>query len=323
VPQQIKSLQTKMDFFESDIRDIKQSSTILGLQSTLTSLKNQIKDLKEFEKEFRNLEFFPKTAKEINDLQTAQGTLSQQVLALQSDRSVHRMVNALDDRLDEITKAIKVIRNDKFKHTINKIPGIESNVAELWKIVNYITGQGNDGEGEGNGAEEPVAEPTGDPAANAASQGPAEVTAPAENLLDADLEKEQQQPPTMDSKYHSEEERQKADEIGNKKYSLDADVDLFAQAQTEQDRESKTKIAKKYDDEYDELDISQPKKKKKKRAPNAISVGERSQKDLLIDGQENMENDSGTQYDNDGIIKQMLSPKNNVKQVQIVPDGDA
>lgn len=202
MPQQIKSLQTKMDFFESDIKDIKQSSTILGLQSTIASIKNQLKDLKEFEKEFRNLEFFPKTTKEITDLQTTQGNLTQQVATMRQDRSIHRMVNALDDRLDEVTKAIKVIRNDKFKHTIKKIPSIESSVAELWKIVNYITGQGDDNEGNVAGAGDPAS----DLVANAASLEPAEAIAPAENLLDADLEKEQQQPPTMDSKYQSEEE---------------------------------------------------------------------------------------------------------------------
>ena len=53
--------------------------------------------------------------------------------------------------------------------------------------------------------------------------------------------------------------------------------------------------------------------------PNAISVGERSQQNLLVDGQEDAENDSGTQY-NDDIAKQMLSPKNPAKQAQMAQD---
>ena len=58
-----------MTYFESDIREIKASSTLVGLQSTINSLTNQLKELKQFEREYRQLPFFDKTTLEISDLQ--------------------------------------------------------------------------------------------------------------------------------------------------------------------------------------------------------------------------------------------------------------
>ena len=50
----------------------------------------------------------------------------------------------LDNKIDDIVKVIGVIRDENFRKTLNLIPNLESSIKEIWKIINYITGNGED-----------------------------------------------------------------------------------------------------------------------------------------------------------------------------------
>ena len=99
-----------------------QSSTIVGFQQTINGVKNQLEKLQEFETEYRNNQFFDITAKELAKQSEALEKLKKNMTIMKNDRTSFKLINKLDDRIDELQKKTLVLLNDKFKVTMRQVP---------------------------------------------------------------------------------------------------------------------------------------------------------------------------------------------------------
>ena len=103
-----------------------QSSTIVGFQQTINSVKNQLEKLQEFETEFRDNQFFDITAKQLANHSETLENLKNNFTIMKNDRTSFKLINKLEDRIDELQKKTFLLLNDKLKVTLRQVPLIHN-----------------------------------------------------------------------------------------------------------------------------------------------------------------------------------------------------
>lgn len=98
--------------------------------------------MRNFEQEFKNLAYWDETKNDIASLQDNHKKLETLLLALKTDSSTKQWIRELEYKIEDVQKLASILNDEKeFKEPIGKVPALENNLKEVWKVLNYITGQ--------------------------------------------------------------------------------------------------------------------------------------------------------------------------------------